>query len=126
QAAPCVIDHLRRRIEELLLEIVQRGLIELELPLEGAVSQASAPLEHGDRLVDHLFKGHRPPSRGRGGVQKTVWEWDRPFDACISDQGNKRKQEVLGARDAEVTPFSQTRRGWVTCAWTDCHRHRPL
>ena len=27
------------RIEELLLEVVQRGIVELELPLEGAVGQ---------------------------------------------------------------------------------------
>ena len=33
-------------------------VVELELPLEGAVGQASAPLEHGDRLVENLLKGH--------------------------------------------------------------------
>jgi hypothetical protein len=34
------------RIEELLLEVVQPCIVELKLPLEGAVGQASAPLEH--------------------------------------------------------------------------------
>src|SRR6266581_1581946 len=32
-------------------------------------------------------------------------------DACIPHRGNKRKQEVLGACDAEEMPFSQTRGG---------------
>jgi hypothetical protein len=30
----------------------------VELPLERAVGQASSTLEHGDRLVQHLFKAH--------------------------------------------------------------------
>src|SRR6516165_1326061 len=76
KATPRVIDHLGMRIEELLLEVVQRRVIELELPLQGAVGQASAPLEHGDRVVENLLKGHRLPSLCRCGVQKTVWEWD--------------------------------------------------
>jgi hypothetical protein len=58
---PRVIDHLRIRIEELLLKVVQCCIIELELPLEDAVGQASASLEHGYRLVEDLLKGHRPP-----------------------------------------------------------------
>jgi hypothetical protein len=52
--------------------IVQIRVIELELPLEGAIGQASPALEHGDRLVQDLLKGHRPPSRSRCGVQKTM------------------------------------------------------
>ena len=65
QAAPRVIDHLRMRIEELLLEIVQPGIVELELPLEGAVGQASTPLEHRYGLIEDLLKGHCPPSLSR-------------------------------------------------------------
>ena len=38
---------------------------------------------------------------------------------------DKRKQEVLGARDAEVTPLSQMRGACVACAWADCNRKRP-
>ena len=49
-------------------------VIELELALEGPIGQAPAALEHGDRLVEDLLKGHRPPSLCRCGVQKTVWE----------------------------------------------------
>ena len=40
----------------------QGRVIELELPLEGAVGQAAAPLAHGCRLVEDLLKGHRQPS----------------------------------------------------------------
>jgi hypothetical protein len=60
------------RIEELLLEVVQRGIVELELPLEGAIGEAPPALEHGYRLVEEILKGHRPPSLYPCGMQKTV------------------------------------------------------
>jgi hypothetical protein len=50
-------------VDQLVLQICQGRVIELELPLEGAVGQASAPLEQGHRLVEDLLKGHRQPSR---------------------------------------------------------------
>src|SRR5262245_49606767 len=59
QSAPRVIDNLGMRIEELLLQVVQRYVVELELPLEGAIGQASPALEHGCRLIENLLKGHR-------------------------------------------------------------------
>ena len=65
-------------LDEFILQIVQGRVVELKLPLEGAVGQASPALEHGDRLVENLLKGHRHPSRCRCGVQKTVWEWAKP------------------------------------------------
>jgi hypothetical protein len=49
--------------DEFVLQIVQGRIIELELPLEGTVGQASATLEHGHRLAENLIKGHRQPSR---------------------------------------------------------------
>ena len=49
-------------LDEFVLHIVQGCVVELKLALEGAVGQASAPLEHGDRLIENLLKGHRPPS----------------------------------------------------------------
>ena len=48
-------------LDEFVLQIVQGRVVELKLPLEGAVGQASATLEHGDRLVEDLLKGHDPP-----------------------------------------------------------------
>ena len=52
-------------LDEFVLQIYQGRVVELELPLEGAIGQASTPLEHGDRVVENLLKGHRPPSLGR-------------------------------------------------------------
>ena len=49
-------------VDELVLQIFQHRVVELELPLEGAVSEAPTPLEHGNRLVEDLLKGHRQPS----------------------------------------------------------------
>src|SRR5262249_26288216 len=43
--------------------------------------------------------------------QTPVWELARPFGRFIPHTVDKRKQEVLGAHDVEITPFSQTRGG---------------
>src|SRR5262249_41387532 len=96
-------------VDQLVLQVCQGRVIELELPLQRAVGQASPALEHGNRLVENLLKGHRPPSRGRCGVRQTVWEWEKPVGLFIPKRGNKRKPAVLGARDAAVTLLSQPR-----------------
>jgi hypothetical protein len=49
-------------LDEFGFQIFQIRVIELELPLEGAIGQAPPALEHGNRLVEDLLKGHRPPS----------------------------------------------------------------
>jgi hypothetical protein len=59
-------------LDEFGFQIFQIRVVELELPLEGAIGQAPSALEHGYRLVEDLLKGHRPPSLCRCGVQKTV------------------------------------------------------
>jgi hypothetical protein len=69
-------------LDEFGFQIFQRRVIEIELPLEGAIGQAPPTLEHGYRLVEDLLKGHRPPSLCRCGVQKTVWELAKPL-GCI-------------------------------------------
>jgi hypothetical protein len=60
-----LIDRQALALDEFVLQIFQGGVIELELSLEGAVGQASAPLEHGDRVVEDLLKGHRHSSLRR-------------------------------------------------------------
>src|SRR6516165_11714119 len=79
------------RKEERFFQVFQRRIVELELPLEGTVGQAPPALEHGYRLVEDLLKGHRPPSRRRGGVQQTVWEWETSVGLVIPQMGDKRK-----------------------------------
>src|SRR5215510_13394624 len=79
EASPRIVAYFGVGIEEFGLHIFQGRVIELKLPLEGAVGQASATLEHGKRLVENVLKGHRSPSLCRCGVQKTVWEWNRLF-----------------------------------------------
>jgi len=49
-------------LNEFGFHIVQIRVIELKLPLEGAIGQAPPTLEYGYRLVEDLLKGHRPPS----------------------------------------------------------------
>src|SRR4029453_5433620 len=48
-------------VNQLILEGLQVLVIQMELQLERAIRQTSAPLEHGHRLVEDLLKGHRPP-----------------------------------------------------------------
>src|SRR5262249_6398086 len=78
QDVALLIDRHALARDELVLQIVQGRVIELELPLEGAVGQASAPLEHGHRMVENLLKGHCLPSRRQCGVPKMVWGLARP------------------------------------------------
>src|SRR5262249_38384679 len=65
-----LIDRQTLALDEFVLQIVQGRVIELELALEGAVGQAAAPLQHGNRLVENLLKGHRRSSLRRCGVQR--------------------------------------------------------
>src|SRR5262249_10998131 len=46
------------RVEEFVLEDRQLVVIEVELELHGAIGHAAPALEHGDRLVHDLLKGH--------------------------------------------------------------------
>ena len=62
-------------------------LIQLELSLEDPVRQTSPPLEHGYRLIEDFLKCHRHPSLCQCGLQKTVWELDRPFGHMYTAYG---------------------------------------
>src|SRR5262245_53021367 len=53
-------------------EILEVGVVELKLALEGTIRHTAPALEHGDRLVEDLLKSHGPPSLCRWGIQKTV------------------------------------------------------
>jgi hypothetical protein len=43
-------------------EILEIGVVELKLALESTIRHTAPALEHRDRLVENLLKGHRPPS----------------------------------------------------------------
>ena len=62
QTAARIIVHLRRRIEDGVLEGLQVLLVELELEFEGLIRHPPTALEHGHCLVEYLLKGHRQPS----------------------------------------------------------------
>src|SRR5215471_6007841 len=81
-------------VDQRILEVFDRRIIKLELPLEGAVGHPPPALEHGDRLVENLLKGHRPPSLCRGGVEQTVWEWEKSVGLVIPQMGDKRKPQA--------------------------------
>ena len=82
-----LIDRQALALDEFVLHIFQGCVVELELPLEGTVGQAPTPLEPGNRVVEDLLKGHRHPSLYRCGVQKTVWEWEKPFGRMYTAYG---------------------------------------
>src|SRR5262249_61574295 len=45
-------------VDQRILEVFEHRVVELELPLEGAVGQAPPALEHGYSVVKDLLKGH--------------------------------------------------------------------
>jgi hypothetical protein len=51
-------------INELLLEVFQSVIIELELPFEGAIGDASAALEYGYGVVEDLLSASAPCGSG--------------------------------------------------------------
>src|SRR5262245_60293815 len=62
QDAAVLIHGQTLALDEFVLHIFQIRVIELELPLESTIGEAPPALEHGDRLVEDLLKGHYPPS----------------------------------------------------------------
>ena len=93
-------------VEELVLEGLKGVVIQVELHLECPIGHTSPPLEHGHRLVEHLLKGHRPPSLGRCGVQKTVWEWDRSFGHVYHTALTKESRHSWARMSASCTQDS--------------------
>src|SRR5262245_56923453 len=59
-----IVDH-RMRVEQSIFHVCEILVIQIELPLESAISEAPLALEHGDRLVEELLKSHCPPSLGQ-------------------------------------------------------------
>ena len=51
-------------MDEFLLEILEKRIVQIKLPFEGAIGHAPSTLEHGNRLVQNLLEGHgqRPPA----------------------------------------------------------------
>jgi len=82
-----LIDRQALALDEFVLQIFQGRIIQLKLALQGAVGQASAPLEHGYCLIEDLLKGHRPPSLYQCSVQQTVWEWEKPCGRMYTADG---------------------------------------
>src|SRR5215831_1243686 len=63
------------------LQILEVGVIQIELPFEGTVGHAAAALEHGNGLVQKLLKCHLPPST-------------QPWSAARSDGGPAKSRSL--------------------------------
>jgi hypothetical protein len=64
QPSPDVINDRGIRIEDGLFEVLQIGVIQVELALEGAIRDTAQALEHRDGLCQDLLECHRCPSIG--------------------------------------------------------------
>jgi hypothetical protein len=84
-------------LDDFGFQIFQIRIVELELPLEGAIGQAPPALEHGYRLVEDLLKGHRIPSLCRCGVRKTVYALARPLGRMYTAYGWQKKAGSPGS-----------------------------
>ena len=58
QATPRVIDHLRVRVEEFILQDCKLVVIQGELELQRVIGHSAAPLEEGHDLVEDVIKLH--------------------------------------------------------------------
>ena len=58
QHVAILINRQALALDEFVLQIFEGRVVELELPLQGAIGQTPPALEHGDRVVKDLFKGH--------------------------------------------------------------------
>ncbi|HSX83500.1 MAG TPA: hypothetical protein VLQ80_33715 [Candidatus Saccharimonadia bacterium] len=56
-------------MDEFLREILEKRVVEIELPFEGAIGHAPSALEHGNRLVQNLLEGHGQPSSAARGLE---------------------------------------------------------
>src|SRR5262249_7453655 len=106
-----LIDRHALALNEFVLYIIQGRIVELKLPLEGAVRHPPPALEHSNRLVEDLLKGHRPPSLRRGGVEQTVWELARPVGRMYTAPGGQKKAAGLAARHGAVPRCAPRGRG---------------
>src|SRR4030095_16359910 len=57
-----LIDREALPLDDFMFQIVEVGIIEIELPLESAISQAATALQHGNSLLENLLERHRCPS----------------------------------------------------------------
>src|SRR5262249_5715187 len=113
QDAAVLIHGQTLTLDEFVLHIVHIRIIELELPLESAIGETPPALEHGDRLVQKLLKGHRQPS-----VCATVRRgWYGDGRCCqgigVPQMTGKGKQEVCKtmAQGYGTSPLTAHARG---------------
>jgi hypothetical protein len=52
------VDHLGARIEQSLFQILKVGIVEVKLPLQGAIRDTSQALQHRQGFMQDLFERH--------------------------------------------------------------------
>jgi hypothetical protein len=72
QHFPVLIHGEALRFDELGLQVLEGLIIELELPLQGAIGHAASTVEHGQRLVHNLLEGHGRSSTARCVCQESI------------------------------------------------------
>src|SRR5262249_18916407 len=83
---------------------------EIEASFQRTVGDTSLTFEQFECLGEDFIKGHGHPSRCRCSVQKTVWEWNRPFECIYTAQRCQRKAGSPGsARRSRGAALTATR-----------------
>ena len=83
-----LIDRQALALDEFVLHILQRCVVELELPLEGAVGHAAPLAQEGDHVIHHRHKVH-PISSLSLGLRV-------PCDSMIAHATGKMLQNAQG------------------------------
>src|SRR5262245_61907304 len=83
-----LIDREALPLDDFVFQVVEVGIIELELSLESAIRQAATALQHGNSLLQNLLERHRCLSiSGREPLQMSLKTWPRPRDSWRLLQG---------------------------------------
>jgi hypothetical protein len=80
-------------VEDFILQVVEVVVIEVEASFQRTIGYTSLTFKQFECLGEDFIEGHRPPSLRRGGVQQTVWEWEKSVGLVIPQMGDKRKPQ---------------------------------
>jgi hypothetical protein len=97
QAAARIVSHLRVCVQDGLLQIRQRRVIQRKLPLERAIGDPLVLLESGNNLCQHLLEGHYPPCVSGG----TMGRIHRCLSYQIHGVGSMPSKHVTGGSVAK-------------------------
>src|SRR5262249_35355337 len=104
-------------------EILEHAIVQVELPFEGTIGHPPSTLEHGNRLIENLLKGHRRPSTAlalvprqsnvrQGGVSReSAWRVYQESGGGAGESARRRSPPDIGAIGTQLETFQKQGNG---------------